>query len=293
MTQTIHFVGLGMMGYPMAALLSKAGYALSVMDADASRVRQFVEQYPATIAFAPGAVDVVITMLPNSAIVEAVLLGSSEDANNGLAHQLKAGAIVIDMSSSEPLRSRSLSATLATLGLHFVDAPVSGGMKRAVDGSLAIMAGGDKASYDACSDLLRQMGKTLFYVGAAGSGHAMKALNNYVSAAGMVAAVEALQVGQRFGLDPAVMTDVINASTGRNNTTENKIKQFMLSGSYNSAFSLQLMGKDLGIAMQLGKDIGFEMHLGDECLAIWSNAIARVGRAADHTEMYHLLDQEN
>lgn len=290
-SQTIHFVGLGMMGYPMAALLAKAGYALSVADTDVQRVSEFRAENPSTIDLQSGAPDIVITMLPNSDIVENVLLGDAGD--NGLATRLKAGAIIIDMSSSEPLRSRALAQKLSALGLGFLDAPVSGGMKRAVLGTLAIMAGGDQATYEACTEVLGKMGTTLFHVGGPGAGHAMKALNNYVSAAGLVAAVEALQVGQRFGLDPAVMTDVINASTGRNNSTENKVKQFMLSGTYNSAFSLQLMGKDLGIAMQLGKEMNYAMPLGDECRTVWADAVARVGRNADHTEMYHLLDQKS
>lgn len=290
MQQKICFIGLGMMGYPMAALLSKAGYPLWVADADAARVQQFCAEHRASAVTLDAAefpdVDVVITMLPNSAIVEAVLDGV--DGRGGVVSRLKAGAIVIDMSSSEPLRSRALATRLAAQGLRFLDAPVSGGVKRAIDGSLAIIVGGEPATYDACLTILQRMGKNLFHVGAAGAGHAVKALNNYVSAAGLSAAVEALQVGARFGIDPAVITDVLNASTGRNNTTENKVKQFMLNGAFNSGFSLQLMAKDMGIAMQLGRDMDCPMPLGDECLALWSEAAKSLDRVADHTEMYRL-----
>jgi 3-hydroxyisobutyrate dehydrogenase len=288
MKPSICFIGLGMMGYPMASLLSKAGYPLMASDADAARAARFCSEHEARAVVLPGdaglleSADVVITMLPDSDIVERVL--------DGVIAHLAPGATVIDMSSSEPVRSRALAGRLAAAGMRFLDAPVSGGMKRAVDGSLAIMAGGDKATYDEHLDLLRHMGKTLFHVGGPGAGHAMKALNNYVSAAGLVAAVEALHVGRRFGLDPAVMTDVLNASTGRNNSTENKVRQFMLNGRFDSAFSLQLMGKDLGIAMQLGREVGFPMALGDECLDVWKTAIRTAGGPADHTEMYRLLD---
>lgn len=295
MKQNILFIGLGMMGYPMAALLSKAGYALSVADADTDRARQFAEQYHVgTIApDQPSAIeaDVVITMLPSSAVVEAVLLGA--DGKTGIAPHLKPGTTVIDMSSSEPMRSRQLAETLAAKDIRFIDAPVSGGVKKATDGSLAIMVGGAKETFDACADILGEMGKTLFHVGGPGAGHAIKALNNYVSAAGMVAAIEALHVGERFGLDPAIMTDVINASSGRNNTTENKIKQFMLNGTFNSAFALQLMAKDLGIAMDLGKSLGYPMPLGDECRGIWDSAASRLDRTGDHTEMYRLLARQS
>ena len=118
----------------------------------------------------------------------------------------------------------------------------------------------------------------------------MKALNNYVSAAGLVAAVEALHAGKRFGLDQAVMTDVFNSSTGNNNTTENKVKSFMLSGAFNSGFSLALMGKDLGIAMSLGEAIGCPMRLGHQVLALCSRAAQELSAGADHTEMYRWLE---
>ena len=292
---TILFVGLGMMGYPMANRIASAGFPLWVADADSARAQQFAAEHPGVLAFVPGKetlpdIDVVITMLPNSAIVESVIVG--HDDQPGLSAAMKRGAIVIDMSSSEPLRSRELAATLAETGLLFLDAPVSGGVKRASDGSLAIMAGGDKAVFEQCAEILQCMSKTLFHVGPAGAGHAVKALNNYVSAAGLAATVEALQAAEQFGLDPAIVTDVFNASTGRNNTTENKVKQFMLSGSFNSGFSLQLMTKDLGIAMKLGQDLGTPMPLGSQCLALWAEAAKQSGPATDHTEMYRLLGKK-
>ncbi|MDY7577698.1 NAD(P)-dependent oxidoreductase [Herbaspirillum sp. RTI4] len=290
MNKSICFIGLGMMGYPMAALLAKAGYALQVSDADPLKAKQFADEYQAQVLdtgtdkLTP--VDIVITMLPNSEIVESVILGKNKD---GLAYRLPVATTFIDMSSSEPMRSRQLSATLAAMGQAYIDAPVSGGVKKAVDGSLAIMVGGAAATYAACTEVLQCLGKTLFHVGDAGAGHAMKALNNYVSAAGLIAAVEALHVGQMFGLDPAIMTDVLNTSTGRNNTTEGKVKQFMLSGTFGSGFSLQLMTKDLGVAMKLGQELNYPMNLGNECLKIWKDAAQSLDRTADHTEMYRLL----
>jgi 3-hydroxyisobutyrate dehydrogenase len=133
------------------------------------------------------------------------------------------------------------------------------------------------------------MGKRIFHCGPLGAGHAMKALNNYVSAAGLVATVEALHAGRHFGLDPAVMTDVLNSSTGRNNTTENKVKAFMLSGRYDSGFALALMAKDLGIAMTLGSQVGSPMRLGDALRTMWEEAADALGAAADHTEMHRWL----
>lgn len=282
-----------MMGRPMAALLAKAGHRLWVIDADAERTHLFAEEYGAT-AIGVGdtgllPVDMAITMLPNSAVVEEVVLGTA--TRPGLQSRLAAGTILIDMSTSEPMRSRALARELQGASLRFVDAPVSGGVKRAVEGTLAVMAGGERLDFEACEAILCVMGESVFHVGGPGCGHAVKALNNYVSASGLVAAVDAMHVGQRFGLDPATVIQVLNASSGRNNATQNKVNQFMLNGKFDSGFALQLMVKDLRIAAQLAQDVGYPMPMGEQCLALWSDAAARLSRTADHTEMYHLLDR--
>lgn len=287
------FIGLGMMGYPMASRLYEAGHRLTVLDAASEKASRFQAAHADAVtagtlqAFAN--VEVVIAMLPDSDAVEAVALGQSRQP--GLIDTLSPGTTVIDMSSSQPMRSRVLAQTLDQHGLHFLDAPVSGGVKGASGGSLAIMVGGDKARFHQHHDLFELMGKVITHVGGPGAGHAMKALNNYVSAAGLVATAEALLVGQAFGLDPHVMTDVLNSSTGRNNTTENKVKQFMLSGSFNSEFSLHLMAKDLGTAMNIGELLGSDMSFGQEVLRIWSEAARELGNSADHTEMYRFIEE--
>jgi 3-hydroxyisobutyrate dehydrogenase len=231
--------------------------------------------------------DALITMLPTSAIVEAVVLG--EDAGNGWAARLAKGAVVIDMSSSEPERSRELGKTLEALGLAYLDAPVSGGVKRAKEGTLAILVGGAADVLARCRPLLDTMGTGVLHIGAAGAGHAAKALNNYVSAAGLAATVEALQIASRFGIEPEVMTDVLNASSGRSNTSENKVKQFMLSGTFASGFALQLMNKDLKIARALAQAVDHPMTFGATCTEVWDEAAQRSTPATDHTEMYRLL----
>ena len=285
------FIGLGMMGYPMAGLLHRAGHKLTVFDAAQVQVVRFLSEHPDVVVAgsleAFSEVEAVITMLPGSDAVEAIVLGQA--GRPGLIDTLSPGAAVIDMSSSQPMRSRALAQTLDRRGLHFLDAPVSGGVKRARDGALTIMVGGDEAQFHRRYNLFEHMGKVITYVGGPGAGHALKALNNYVSAAGLAATVEALLVGQAFGLDPAVMTDVLNSSTGQNYTTQHKVKQFMLSGAFNSGFSLQLMTKDLGTAMKLGELLGWNMSLGQEVLRIWSEAAGALEKSADHTEMYRYL----
>ena len=287
----VGFIGIGKMGGPMAARLHAAGHPLWVHDARAEAAQAFAVAHAgvqvARTLDALADCDVVITMLPDSAAVEAVVRAG--DGAPPLIDRLRKDALLIDMRSSAPLRTRALATRLAVAGIHFLDAPVSGGVKRALDGTLAIMVGGDPAVFHAHRELLARMGRTLTHVGPAGAGHAMKALNNYVSAAGLVATVEALHAGQRFGLDPAVMTDVLNGSTGRNNTTENKVKAFMLSGRYDSGFALSLMAKDLGTAMTLGAQVGSPMRLGDAVRALWDEAAAALPPAADHTEMHRWL----
>lgn len=285
----IGFVGLGMMGAPMAERLSRAGHSLFLSDAAAGRAASLAGQWGAKLLDdqTVGDLEILITMLPNSAVVETVLLG--EVAGSGWSDRLPRGATVIDMSSSEPSRSRALGDALQQRGVKYLDAPVSGGVKRAVDGSLAILVGGEAEELEKQRTLLETLGTKVLHIGAAGAGHAAKALNNYVSAAGLVATVEALRIAERFGIDPAVMTDVLNASSGRSNTSDNKVKQFMLSGTYASGFALQLMTKDLKIARSLAENLGYPMTLGRLCADIWEEAAQRSSPTTDHTEMYLLL----
>lgn len=287
----IGFIGLGAMGYPMSHLLAAAGHTLTVMDLNTDATARFAAEHPGAAAASTLAdfaqAEIVITMLPNSNIVDSVVLGGEQP---GLVSVLRKGAGIIDMSSSEPLRSKALSEKLTGLGFDYIDAPVSGGVKRAVDGSLAIMIGGPENLVEKYRPVLEILGKNLTHVGSAGAGHAMKALNNYVSAAGLAAVAEALRAGEAFGLDPAVMTTVMNSSTGKNNTTENKVVQFMLSGKYNSGFSMELMVKDIGIAMSLGESMSTPMAVGQSVLASWRDANQTLGKGADHTEMYRYVD---
>jgi 3-hydroxyisobutyrate dehydrogenase len=294
MTQTIGFIGLGMMGMPMATRLAAAGYRLLVADTAAPALQRFLQAHPtAKQAAAPSdfsAANVVITMLPSSDAVDSVVRGSP--GSQGLMGILGRDAVLIDMSSSEPGRTRQLAGELAAQGIHMLDAPVSGGVRRAVDGSLAIMVGGPAEIASRCQPLFEAMGKTIKHVGGPGAGHAVKALNNYVSAAGLVAAAEALIVGRAFGLDPAVMTDVFNSSTGRNNSTENKLKQFILSGRFDAGFSLRLMDKDLATALRLAQDVGEPMALGGHLVSLWHQAAGALPPQADPTEIFWYLERK-
>ena len=284
----IAFLGLGIMGLPMAAQLVKAGYAVSGFDpVEASRAALggLGGTACASAAEAIAGAAALITMLPNGKAVEAALVGGATPA----IAQLARGAVVVDMSSSSPTGTRDLSQRLESLGFGLVDAPVSGGVRRAKDGSLAIMAGGSEALVARVRRLLEAMGQSIFPTGPVGSGHAMKALNNYVSAAGLTAACEALRVGRAFGLDPAMMTDVLNASTGRNNSTEVKLKPFVISQTYGSGFSMALMAKDLRTADDLARHLDVPAPLSHAVTSLWSEADQALGAGTDHTAIDRFL----
>ena len=234
---TVAFIGLGMMGRPMAARLAEAGFKLRLYDLSQKAVSDFIGAHPSALATAsPKAAaqgaDAVITMLPDGKIVRQALIEGRDPAREGMA----AGAIAIDMSSSNPVDTQKLARDLAALGVALLDAPVSGGVKRAIDGSLSIMVGGNAADLERARPAFAAMGKTITLCGPAGAGHALKALNNYLSAAGLVAMCEALVVGEAFGLDPGTMVDVFNSSTGKSNATEVKGRQFVVPRNFAAGF---------------------------------------------------------
>ncbi|MDX2159468.1 MAG: NAD(P)-dependent oxidoreductase [Hyphomicrobiaceae bacterium] len=290
--QQIGLVGVGNMGAPMARCLARAGNPVMLYDTRPEVTAPLLAETnlfsaAADLTALGRACRTVVTMLPDSKIVRRAAFG--DDGKGGFGPSLANGSIVVDMSSSYPLDTVKLGAELAALGVALVDAPVSGGVPRAVSGTLAIMAGGDSAHIDRIEPLLKAMG-TVHRTGRLGSGHAMKALNNYVSAAGLVATSEALVVGRQFGLDPAQMVEILNASSGRNNTTENKAQRYMLSGTFDSGFALALMDKDVGMARRLAAEIGVPAAELDFVAAHLTKALAELGPGADHTAVYAWIE---
>ncbi len=293
----VGFIGLGMMGVPMVRCLLRAGFTVAGFDLNP----QALDTLKAEAGFiamgstgeAARSSDVLILMLPDSRIVDALLWDGDAGATPAaLAAQLRPGQVLVDMGSSDPLRSRDNAARLAAMNLAFVDAPVSGGVKRAVDGSLAIMIGGEAANVETARPVLQAMGKTLVHVGAAGAGHAVKALNNYVSAAGLLAVSEALVAAQQFGIDARLVNQVFNASTGKNNTTEVKVENFMLSGRFNSGFALALMRKDVQTAHDFIAHMGTPAGFAALCTQTWADADDALGRGADHTAMFKFVKDQ-
>jgi len=291
----IGFIGLGNMGRPMAARLAAAGFNLTVFDLNARALKTFCRQYHARPAADAGdagrSKQAVITMLPDGDTVRRVVLEEGRRGAPPLLSTLPPKAVLIDMSSSSPGGTCSLGQTLAKQGIAMIDAPVSGGVGRAKSGTLAIMAGGRKTQFNRCRPLLQAMGDRIFHTGPLGSGHAVKVLNNLVSAAGLIAAAEALIIGRRFNLNPAVMIDVLNSSTGRNNSTENKFKQFILSRTFNSGFSLDLMLKDLSTAVQMARETRTPALFGSLCRELWAAARPSLPEGADHTAVVCWLEE--
>ena len=282
----ICFVGIGNMGWPMAARLVRAGFEVAVTDAVAGRAKAFVDEVGGkavvSLAEATKEADVVVTMLPTSAHVVSVV--------DEILPGLSSGKILVDMSSGAPAVTQKIAGDLGVIGVSVVDAPVSGGGSRAVTGELAIMTGGDAAALDRVDPLLRAMGTTIHRIGPVGAGQAMKALNNLVSAGGFLMAIEALVIGQQFGLDPSVMTDVLNASTGMNNSTQKKLKQFVLSRKFDSGFGLDLMVKDLSIALEVGRNGAAPTPFSALCREMWASAASLLGKGQDHTAIAKLSE---
>lgn len=291
MGKPIGFIGLGMMGLPMARCLLARGFSVLACDTSAEARAALGEGAPAgavSVAANPAAVaagaDIVVLMLPTSAVVGAVV----EDTD-GLLAALRPGTVVIDMSSSLPGETRRLAPLIAARGATYMDAPVSGGVAKARDGTLAIMVGGDDAGFAIAEPALRAMGGAIIRTGAVGSAHAMKALNNFVYAAGLLAASEALRMGEALGLDLHVLADVLNASSGRNFSTENKVKQDILSGKYTRGFQLGLMRKDLEIAGSIAEETGFDAQSLAVCRAQWARAVEALGPTVDNSEIHRFL----
>ncbi|WP_202332190.1 NAD(P)-dependent oxidoreductase [Mesorhizobium sp. L-8-3] len=281
-TTRLGFIGLGAMGKPMTARLVAAGFTLSVHDADAARTASVAKTLGARAATSPkdaaAASDILITMLPSSAVVTAVLEGP-----DGALAGLAAGTLIVEMSSGVPDVTRALSEKIAGQGVAMIDAPVSGGVSRATNGELAIMAGGNAGAIDRAEPVLKAMGSSIIRTGPIGSAHAMKALNNLVSAGCFLIGIEALLIGQRFGLDPALMVDVLNVSTGMNNATQKKFKQFVLSRKFDAGFGLDLMVKDLGIALGVATATSTPAPFAGLCKDIWAAAQKYLGPGQDHT----------
>lgn len=287
----IGFIGLGVMGWPMASQLVRAGRNVIVMDADPSRAEEFVREVGGTVAqpkdFAD--VDVVITMLPTSSIVSDVYLNDS----TGIAQFLREGVVAIDMTTGNPTQTLELAKTLNAQGVHVVDAPVSGLEPAAKAGTLNIMMGAPNDEVAAIATaVVEPMSGKIFRTGGVGTGHAMKALNNLVGGTGFVVTSEAIIIGQRFGLDPAVMLEIMNASTGRNFNTEVVLPNHVLTGTFATGFTLGLLAKDVGIADSIAESMGIDASVTRAAVTRLREAAQALGPGVDHSRGFTYWAEE-
>jgi 3-hydroxyisobutyrate dehydrogenase len=289
---TIGFIGLGVMGVPMARHLGASGHRLRGFDVAPGALERLCHALPSAAACssardaAEGA-DVVFTMLPNGRVVRDTVL-----AADGIAAGLRAGALLVDTSSSEPWLTRETAAALAARGASMVDAPVSGAQWGAEAAELVFMVGGSDADVQRVRPLLDAMGKQMFHLGALGAGHTMKCLNNLVTAMTLTATAEVLATGTRCGLDPAVMTDVLNASTGGSWITRTHIHQRVISRRFDDPFKLELMLKDIGIALGVAREAGVPMPLCEAGYPLWQAADRAHGPGVSVSELVRWVEQQ-
>jgi 3-hydroxyisobutyrate dehydrogenase len=279
------------MGLPMASHLPPAGYSLTAYDIDSRALERLRARIPAAaVADSPKAVaaasDIVITMLPHGREVESVVFGP-----DGLSAGFTGGSVLLDTSSSEPWYTRKTSTRLAEIGVAMVDAPVSGAQMGAEKAELVFMVGGDPAAVERVRPVLLALGKSIFHLGPVGAGHAMKSINNLITAVTFLATTEGLAIGRSYGLDPAVMVDVLNVSTGMSWISRTHIGQRILSRRFDDPFKLDLMVKDIDIAMRIASDHSLEVPLSLANQAIWQRTQSEIPGGSSVSELVRALEK--
>jgi len=283
----VAFLGLGVMGYPMAGHLKAGGHDVTVYNRTAAKADKWVAEYEGVKADTPAdaakGCDFVFACVGDDKDIASVTTGP-----DGAFKTMPADAVFIDNTTASADIARVLYDAARTRGLHFIDAPVSGGVARAITGELIIMVGGNEVTVNKVGKILNVMG-SVKRAGPLGSGHAMKSLNNYVSAAGLIASFEALNTAKKYGIESKDFIAIINGATGKNNTTEVKLEKFVVSEKFNSGFALDLMIKDVSIADQLIKKMSSDNPLSKQVLEYLEKSYKIVGKNSDHTEVFKVL----
>jgi 3-hydroxyisobutyrate dehydrogenase len=288
----VAFLGLGDIGSLMAAHLARDPFDLVVWNRTVSKAETFAAEHKVRVAPTPAeavrGADVVITCLPSSVEVEAILHGE-----NGMLDAFRKGAVLVDCTSGDPPTSRSIAAELGVRGVDFIDAPVSGGTIAAESGSLTVMWGGEELVFERVRPVIEAFGKKIIHAGQIGSGDALKAINNALLAVHILSTAEGLAVLVKAGVDPKVALEVINASSGRSNSSENLIPQRVLTRAFPRTFRLALLEKDIGIAAVLADDLGVRTPVISLAAERFHEAREMLGEEADHVEAVKMIEQEN
>ncbi|MFL5594579.1 MAG: NAD(P)-dependent oxidoreductase [Gemmatimonadaceae bacterium] len=288
----IAFIGLGDIGVLMASHLARDPFELTVWNRTSSKADAFARTYKARVAKTPAdAVDdaaVVITCLPSSIEVEAVIHGEG-----GILQAMRKGSVLVDCTSGDPPTSRSIAAELGGRGVEFIDAPVSGGTTAAKAGTLTVMWGGESTVFDRVRPVIEAFGKKIVHAGPVGAGDALKAVNNALLAVHILSTAEGLAILVKAGVDPKVALDVINASSGRSNSSENLIPQRVLTRAFPRTFRLALLEKDIGIAAVMAEDLKVRTPVISLTAERFHEARERLGEQADHVEAVKIVEEEN
>jgi len=288
-SEQIGFIGLGNMGVPMAGRLIDGGYSLVVNDIRHDAARPLLARgaaWAASPAEVAAAAQTVITILPTSREVREVLLGAK-----GLLDALRPGSLVLEMTSADPSVTRELEREVATRGSALIDAPVSGGVRGAVEGTLAIMVGGDPALLERARPVLARMGKNIFHAGPVGAGHAIKLVNNMCSGGILALTIEAVAVAARAGVDPTRAVEILQASSGRSNASDNKFPRFILNGAFDAGFAIRLMMKDLDGYGRLAQEAGVPSPVARAAAEVYRVAMARGMGEQDHTAIARIIEE--
>jgi len=285
----VAFLGLGAIGRPMAAHLTRSPFELVVWNRTSERAVAFASEFGVrhaqTPADAAAAADVVITCLPTSAEVERLLEGES-----GLLAGMREGSLLLDCTSGDPATSRRIAGLLEAKGIAFMDAPVSGGTAGAEKGTLTVMCGGSHDTLSRAEPVLNAFGERIVLCGSVGAGHAVKAVNNALLAVNLAAAAEGMIALTRAGVDMSLALSVINASSGRSNVTENLFPERVVTRAFPRTFRLALLEKDLGIAAAIAREGRVASPVLQLSSELWKLARAELGEEADHVEYVKWLE---
>ena len=283
----VAFLGLGAIGAPMAANLAASQFSLTVWNRTAEKAVAFAHEYKAVAAAsaseAVAEADFVITCLPSSRELNQLLLG--------VEASIPKGSMLIDCTSGDPATSHEIAARLEKRGIAFIDAPVSGGVKGAVAGTLTIMCGGKKDSVQRAMPVLQAFGKKIVRCGDVGAGDAVKAMNQALLAIHIWSAGEALAALTKLGVEPSVALDVINGSSGRSNSSENLFPERVIGRKYPRTFKLALLDKDVGIAKQIVDEENLESPFIELASRLFKEAHSELGEDADHVEAVRVIEE--
>lgn len=288
MAGTIGFIGLGNMGTPMASRLVDAGYRLVVHDTRDNVIGPFLERGAARAGSAEDVAsraETVLVSLPTPDIVDKVVLGEG-----GVAGGSKVRTVV-DLSTTGPRVAAAIAQKLRAKGIAFLDSPVSGGVGGAVAGTLAVMVSGPRPAYERLEPALRNIGKVFFIGEAPGSAQMMKLCNNLMSASAMAIATEAIVAGTKAGIDPKVMVDVINVSSGQNTATSQKFPKSMLNRRFDYGFTTGLMFKDVRLCLEEMEGMGLDLEAAKAVRAVWQRVQDEMGPESDFTRILEVIEK--